>query len=186
MGSTLSRLGRRVTHAAAAAVACTVLVLAAAVPADAASPRYRLGWVDCQMNQIASVGIGFATDFPRVYAANATRRRDLQWAYLHTEFYEFDRPSSMWVKRGWSTYKALASDNNYAIVWVDQSNGERLHFPIERQQFQVTRTGIYRVRQRVVFKRNGVVPGGDSGWRWNFHTGPNSEQDPTSSFCFIR
>ena len=162
------------------------LVLCAASSANAAAPRLQWGWTDCSIAEFSGIGgIGFATDFPRVYAANATYRRDLQYAYLYTQLYQWNTGQNVWQYAAGSTYRAVASDNNYAIVWRDQSNGQVLRFPYERQQFVVQTSGIWRVRQKVVWKRNGVVPGYHTNWRWLRHTGTNSQSDQVSSFCLI-
>jgi hypothetical protein len=167
-------------------VGCIAVLLSAAGPASAAPPKLQWGGTDCGIVGFGSGAIGFATDFPRVYAADATRRRDLQYAYLYTEFYQWSPGGNSWQFAVGTTYKALVSDNNYAIVWRDQSNGQVMHFPYERQQFVVQTTGIYRLRQRLVWKRNGLVPAYHTNWRWLRHTGPNSESDENSSFCYIR
>jgi hypothetical protein len=173
-----------------AGVACLAVLLASAGTADAAPPRFSWGWTDCGVIEQTGVGgVGFATDFPTVYAANATYRRDKQIAYLYTQFYELSSDRSRWLLATGTTYRALVSDNNYAIVWQDVTNGHPghvMHFPYERQQFVVGQSGIYRVRQKLVWKRNGSVPGYYTQWRWLRHTGPNSESDATTSFCFIR
>jgi hypothetical protein len=172
----------------AALAGSMALVLSAASAADAAPPRLQWGGTDCGIIEQTGIGgIGFATDFPRVYAANATYRRDLQYAYLYTQLYQWNATQSVWQYAAGSTYKALVSDNNYAIVWRDQRpGGGVLHFPYERQQFVIQTSGIWRVRQKLVWKRNGVVPGYHTNWRWLRHTGPNSQADQASSFCLIR
>jgi hypothetical protein len=182
-----SRSGRRRLRGLVAAVACLAMLLSAAGTANAAPPRFTWGGTDCGViEQTGLGGVGFATDFPRVYAANATRWRDKQIAYLYTEFYELSSDRSRWLFATSTTYRAPVSDNNYAIVWQDVSNGRVMHFPYERQQFVVQRSGIYRLRQRLVWKRNGAVPGYHTDWRWLRHTGPNSESDGSTSLCFIR
>jgi hypothetical protein len=124
-------------------VGCIAVLLSAAGPANAAPPKLQWRWTDCGTVGFGSGVIGFATDFPSVYAADATRRRDLQYAYLYTEFYQWSPSGSSWKFAVGTTYKALVSDSNYAIVWRDQSNGQVMHFPYERQQFVVQTTGIY-------------------------------------------
>lgn len=165
-----------------------LVALMAPSTAGAAPPRYQLGWTDCAVNYYPGVGtVGFATDFPRLYAANARRRyRDKQYADLYTQFYTWSPDGSGWLLGPTTTYRALTSDNNYAIVWTDLSNGQVMHFPYERQQFVVQTTGIYRVRQKIVWRRTGRVPGYYTDWHWLRHTGTNSESDATASFCYIR
>jgi hypothetical protein len=169
------------------ALSAALLLFVGAAPAAAVPPRLKFGWTDCAVTYFPDVGsVGFATDFPTAYAANATPGRDKQYAYLYTQFYQWAPDGSGWVLGPTTTYRALTSDNNYAIVWTDMSNGRALHFPYERQQFVIQTTGIYRVRQKLVWKRNGRVPGYYTNWRWLRHTGPGSESDGTSSFCYVR
>jgi hypothetical protein len=153
--------------------AATVGATAVAPAAQALRVRYELGTTDCIVHEFSGGAVGLATDFPRVYAINATRFRDTQYVSMQNIVYTLSSsdPATarwvVWARGDW--YQGLASDNNYLIAWRNTRTGVYDRFPYEREQFIVKYSGAYRVAQRIVWHRKGNVPGYDPGAWWLSH-----------------
>lgn len=160
-----------------------VALLAEAATAEAAPPRFKLGDTDCGIHELSGVGgIGLATDLPRVYAADVTRRRDLQYVRVRTDLYHHNGSRWVQVVKG-DVYKALASDNNYVISFRNTRTGEYMLFPNERLQFVLKTSGAFAVSQQIVWDRNRRVRRRyKTGFRWVQHSprAPNG-----GNYCWI-
>ena len=169
---------RRRIASVAATLAAGIAVLAPAASAQAL-PRHHLGNTECSVIEHSSYGVGLATYLPQVYAANATRRRDLQWVDVRTDLYEVQGTSWVKIVHG-DTYRGLAADNNAVLSFQNLRTGARnlLH---QRLQFILYRNGGYRVAQSIRWHRNGVVPA-NSTYRWVKHY-PGMQN---SAWCLVR
>jgi hypothetical protein len=150
--------------------------------ADAAKrPYWEVGNTDCSVIEVTGYGVGLATYFPRVYAVNATRRRDKQFVSVRTDAYQWNGSSWVQFARG-DTFRGFASDNNYVIPFFNTRTGDRslVH---ERTQFILYTNGWYQVRQIVRWHRRGRVPGYGPVYRLPFHSPTLIEAK--NQFCFV-
>jgi hypothetical protein len=169
---------RRGIASVAATLATGIALLATAASAQAL-PRHSLGNTECSMVEHTGYGVGLPTYLPQVYAADATRYRDLQWVDVRTDVYELQGSNWVQIIEG-DTYQGLAADDNAVQSFQNLRTGAR-SLLYQRLQFILYRNGGYRVAQSIRWHRNGAVPA-DSTYRWVNHY-PGMQN---SSWCLIR
>jgi hypothetical protein len=148
----------------------------------ATRPYYEIGNTDCSVIEFTGYGVGLATYFPRVYAVNATRRRDKQVVHVRTD-------AQQWINGSWVTFakgdvfEGLAADNNYVVSFRNTRTND-IMLVNERVQFILYINGFYRVVQGIYWYKNGKVPRYGPKYHVTFHS--PAPVEAKNQFCLVQ